>query len=104
MVLFEIDADCVLSFPFEGNAPWAVDMDRVAHGSPTQPVEIEAGNVHLFRPYRLIQARQAQTHPVRQVRTKLRRVAVAPECDERAAPEGPNHVVVVKDNLTSCQL
>src|SRR5215212_8586053 len=57
VVLLEIDPDRVAVLKFEGDAPRTVDMNGVAgRVKAVQGVEIEAGQVHVLRPFRDIQA------------------------------------------------
>ena len=60
MILFEIDAARIAIFELECDAPWPIDADRIACGlKASQRMEIEAGNVHFFRPDAHIQAVEA---------------------------------------------
>jgi len=44
MVVFQIDPQRILAFPFEGNTPRAIYMDAVTFWFAMQGVKIEAGN------------------------------------------------------------
>ncbi len=49
MVLLEIDADSIPGIEFEGDAPRAIDVHRVAGGDRAlQGVKIKTWKVHLF--------------------------------------------------------
>jgi hypothetical protein len=49
MVLLEIDTAGLAIFEFESDAPWSIDVDRVAPWIETlQGVEVEARNVHFL--------------------------------------------------------
>jgi hypothetical protein len=52
VVLFEVDATGVIVFEFKRNAPWSIDMDRIARRfEASQGMEIKAGDIHFFRPH-----------------------------------------------------
>ena len=60
MVLLEVDPKSVASVELERNAPWSVDVDRVADGDETfQTMEFEPGKIHLLRRARRIQSIEA---------------------------------------------
>jgi hypothetical protein len=56
MVLLEIDAKRVALLKLECDAPRPVYMNGIAERRAPQRVEIEAGNVHLFRARRSIES------------------------------------------------
>src|SRR5918992_250337 len=41
MILFQIDPQRLALRPFEGDAPWAVDVNTVTRGYPLKAVEVE---------------------------------------------------------------
>ena len=55
VVLFEIDSHRIFAIPLERDAPWAIDVDCVAHGLALEAVAVETGHVHFFRDCRCIQ-------------------------------------------------
>jgi hypothetical protein len=48
MVLLEIDAQSVAVFEFECDAPWSIDVNRIAHRPAAQHMKIEPGDVHII--------------------------------------------------------
>lgn len=51
MVLFEVDAARFAIDEFEGDAPWSVDVDRIAlRIEPLQGVKVETRDVHFLGP------------------------------------------------------
>mgnify|MGYP000105359906 CR=1 FL=1 len=48
MILFQIDAQGVTVLEFEGNAPWPVDMHRVALRFAMKGVEVPSWQVHVL--------------------------------------------------------
>lgn len=55
MILFQVHAPCIAIDPFEGDAPRAIDGDRVALGFPVQRVKPEARDTQVLKPLRLVQ-------------------------------------------------
>jgi hypothetical protein len=45
MILLQIDPQRLSLFPFEGNAPWAVDVNTVSRGYPLKAMEVEPRDV-----------------------------------------------------------
>ena len=60
MVLLEIDTEGISGIEFKGDAPRAIDVDRVAGWNKTsQGMIIKTGQIHLLRRVRGIQTIQA---------------------------------------------
>lgn len=60
MILLKIDPGCMRAVEFECQAPWSVDVDRVARRSePSQRVKVVARDVHVFGPLCLVQGFQS---------------------------------------------
>jgi hypothetical protein len=48
MVLLEIDVQSAAVFEFECDAPWSIDVNRIAHRPAAQRMKIEPGDVHII--------------------------------------------------------
>ena len=60
MILLDIDTESISGIEFEGDAPRAIDVDRVAGWNKTsQGMKIKTGQIHLLRRSRGIQAIEA---------------------------------------------
>src|SRR5258708_26094165 len=92
MVLLQIDPDRVRARPFEGDAPWPVHMDRVAHWlAAAQPVEIEARQVHLLRTLRLVERGQPAVKAVGEPRIDPATRSPLPHFLEASVPKALEH-------------
>jgi hypothetical protein len=47
MVLLEIDAQSIAILEFECDAPWSIDVNRIARRLATKDMKIETGDVHV---------------------------------------------------------
>jgi hypothetical protein len=47
MVPLKIETQSVAIFEFECDAPWSIDVNRIAHRLAAQDMKIEAGDVHI---------------------------------------------------------
>jgi hypothetical protein len=54
MILLKINPERIAVDKFECDAPWAVDMDRVAQGSSPQCMKVETWNIHGIGTFRAI--------------------------------------------------
>jgi hypothetical protein len=59
MILFQFDFYCITFFPFEGNAPGAVDMDTVTLGVSLETVKVKPRHIQISQQLSLIQSIQA---------------------------------------------
>jgi len=59
MILLQVNARGIAFRPFEGDAPWAVYMQAVAHWLSLQPMELHPGQMKIRQRTRLIQRVQA---------------------------------------------
>src|SRR5260221_9200120 len=91
VVLLQIDPDRVRARPFEGDAPWPVHMDRVAHRPAAQPVEIEARQVHLLRTLRLVERGQPAVKAGGEPRIDAPTPSRLPEFPEAAVAKPLDH-------------
>jgi len=48
MVLLEIHAQGISRVEFERDAPWSIDVNRIAHRPAAQHMKIEPGDVHII--------------------------------------------------------
>jgi hypothetical protein len=92
VVLFEIHAIGIAAFEFECDAPWSINMDRIADWIESlERVKVEAGNVHFLRPHRNVEAIQPRKDPFMQLRINLRSSSFSPQLGEAFAFKGPDH-------------
>jgi hypothetical protein len=55
MVLFQVNAIGIAFCPFEGDAPWAVDMQAVTRRRSLQPMELHPWQMEVCKRSSLIQ-------------------------------------------------
>ena len=92
MVLFEIDTNGVPRVEFKRDAPWAVDVNRVAGGNKSlQRVKIKPGKVHLFRHGHGIQTIKPHQDAFMHLDIDLCCATFRPQIGERFASERPDH-------------
>jgi hypothetical protein len=105
VILLEIDVGRIAVTEFEGDAPWAIDMDRVALGiEATERVKIETCQVQPFNISDRIQAiepdNDAFMHPDIDLRGFPGRPKVAQRLAFECLDHAPNNVSY---SLTKCQ-
>jgi len=100
MILFQVNAIGIAFCPFEGDAPWAVDMQAVSCRLSLQPVELHPGQMEVCQRSRLIQGIQAPQSSRLQVRAHFGARAGLKKRLESSVPEAFNHSAIVKQRLT----
>lgn len=91
MRLLEIDAKRIAFLEFEGDTPWAIDVDRIPSGLESlQGMETKARHIHLFGPYRNIEPIQPPKDPLMHLRIDPRRPTSLPQIGQRLASETSN--------------
>ena len=92
MILLEIDAGGVLLIEFKRHAPWAIHMNSVPGGiEPSECMEIEAGQFHIFRLFGTIQPVESDQEALVHLCVDLRRFALFEQLSERLVPERLDH-------------
>ena len=92
MVLFEIDATGLAIFEFKGNAPWSIDVDRIALWvEPMQRMKIEAWDVHFLSSNGDVEAVEPRKNAFVHLCIDLRTLAFAPKLRQRLAFKGSDH-------------
>src|SRR3954463_13658671 len=92
VILFEVDPAGVAVLEFKRDAPWSVDVDRIARGPEAfQRMVIKAGDVHVLWHRRSIQAIQTAKDSCMHFRIDLRRSSPLPKFGERLAFEASDH-------------
>jgi hypothetical protein len=92
MILFEIDTASVARVEFKGNAPRAIDVNRVTGGDKSlQRMKIESGKVHLFRRGRGIEAIKPYQDAFMHLDIDLCGATLRPQVGERFASERLDH-------------
>jgi hypothetical protein len=92
MVLLEIDAAGLAILEFEGDAPWSVDMDRIALRIETvQGMKVEAGNVHFLGSDGDVETIEPCENALMHLRIDLRTLALGPKFRKGFAFEGSDH-------------
>ena len=100
MVLFQVNAIGIALRPFEGDAPWAVDVQTVAPWLSLQAMELYPGQMEVCQRARLIQGVQAPQRARLQVRTHFGARAGLKKRLESGVPETFDHRTIVKQCLT----
>jgi hypothetical protein len=100
MVLFQINAIGIAFRPFEGDAPWAVDMQAVTRRLSLQPMELHPWQMKVCQRSSLIQGIQAPQSSRLQVKPHLGARARLKKRLESSVPEAFDHRTIVKQRLT----
>jgi hypothetical protein len=92
MVLLQIHPERVTFPHFEGDAPWAVHVDRVTRRPMApQPMEIESRNMEIRCHGRRVQRIEHQERSCLQVRTNPTAPAILEELLQALVPPRPYH-------------
>jgi hypothetical protein len=92
VVLFEIDTARFIVLEFERDAPWSVDVDRIAFWiEPLQGVKVEAWDVHFFSPDGNVETIEPRENALVHFRIYFRGLALRPQLRKGFALEGPDH-------------
>jgi hypothetical protein len=104
MVLLEVDTARVSGIELECNAPRPVDMNGVANrGEASQRVEVEPGQVHLFRRIHDIQPVETDQNALMQFGIDPGAAAFRPQIGQRLAAKRQDHASMRKPLAYSCQ-
>jgi hypothetical protein len=92
VVLFEINAVGIATFEFECDAPWSIDMNRIARRiEPLKWVKVEAGNIHFLWLHRNVETIQPRKDSLMQLGINLRGSSLSPQIGKAFAFKGPDH-------------
>ena len=92
MVLLEIDVTGFAIFEFEGDAPWSIDVDRIAlRVEPLQGMKVEARNVHFLGEDGSFKTIEPCENSLIHLRIDFRTLALGPKLRKRLAFEGSDH-------------
>jgi hypothetical protein len=92
MVLLEIDSAGFAIFEFEGDAPWSIDVDRIALWAESlQGMKVEARNVHFLGSDGKVETVQPCENALMHLRINLRILAPGPKLRKGLASEGSDH-------------
>jgi hypothetical protein len=91
VVLLQVNSESVPVFPFEGNAPRAVDVQAVSRRFSLQWVKVEARDVQLCKLLRGIENVQAPERPFMEILSDLSAGVGLEELLEALVPEGLDH-------------
>lgn len=91
MVLFEIDPQRPSFAPFEGDAPRAVDVDRVASREATERVEVKARLMQRLEGRRVVDRRQANQGSAVQIDSYAGTLAGLEQLSQSAMPKAFDH-------------
>src|ERR1700680_5276727 len=92
MILLEIDATGLAIFEFEGNAPWSINVDRIAPRIKSlQGMKVEARNVHFLGSDGDVETIEPRENAFVHLRVNLRTLASGPELRKRLALESSDH-------------
>src|SRR6266536_3272206 len=98
VILLEIDATGLAIFEFKGNAPWSIDVDRIALWlEPMQRMKIEAWDVHFLGSDGDIKTVEPRKNALVHLRIDLRTLARGPQLRKGFAFEGPDHIINVSN-------
>src|SRR5882672_12679584 len=92
VVLLEIDAAGFAIFEFEGNAPWSIDVDRIAlRIESVQGMKVEARNAHFFGSDGDVETIEPCENALMHLRIDLRTLALGPKLRKGLALEVSDH-------------
>jgi hypothetical protein len=92
MVLLQVDTLRTVLIPFERDAPWSVDMHRIARRiEAAEAMEIEAGLIQLRQRRRRIECVEPPQNSALQVVADLGGPAGREQLGQALVPESPDH-------------
>jgi hypothetical protein len=108
MILFQINPQCPSVVPFEGDAPRAVDVDRIALRLPLQRMKVETGLPQVIELFGRFEGIQPADRAAVQIGPNPGRFAGFEQLFQTAMPEALDHrksvmrrLTVVKHRLTT---
>src|SRR5260370_26268127 len=103
MVLLQIDAQRFAILPFKGDAPRAVDVDRIALRQAVQRMEVKPGLPQRRQVLRRLQGVQADDRPLVQISGDPGRSAGLEELFQTTMSEASDHRKCCKVPPNTCQ-
>jgi hypothetical protein len=100
MVLFQVNAIGIAFCPFEGDAPWAIDMQAETYRLSLQSMKLHPGQMEVCRRSSLIQNVQAPQRARLQIPAHFGALAGSKKRLESSVPEAFDHRAIVKQRLT----
>jgi hypothetical protein len=92
MVLLEIDTAGFAVLELEGDAPWSIDVHRIAlRIEAPQGMKVEARNIHFLGLDGNIEPVKPCENALMHLRIDLRTLAPGPKLGKGLASEGPDH-------------
>ena len=92
MVLLEIDVAGLAILEFEGDAPWSIDMNRIAlRIESLQGMKVETRNIHFLGSNDDIETIEPCENAPMHLRIDLRTLALGPKFRKGLALEGSDH-------------
>ena len=96
MILFEINPERASVAPLEGDAPRAVDMDRIApRPRAPQRVEVKTGLIERFKASRFVDCIQTDESAVVQIRSHTGTLAGLKQFPQPTVPKTLDHQMVM---------
>jgi hypothetical protein len=93
MILLEIDTAGFAIFEFEGDAPRAIDVDRITFRiEPLQGMKVEARDVHFLGSDGDVETVEPRENALMHFRIDLRTPALRPQLRKGFALEGSDHI------------
>jgi hypothetical protein len=93
MILLEIDTAGFAIFEFEGDAPRAIDVDRITFRiEPLQGMKVEARDVHFLGSDGDVETVEPRENALMHFRIDLRTPALRPPLRKGFALEGSDHI------------
>jgi hypothetical protein len=100
MILFKVNAIGIAFRPFEGDAPWTVDMQTVTYWLSLQAMKLHPGQIQIPQRARLIQGIQTPQSSRLQIWTHFSTGAGLKKYPQSSVPEALDHPDSVKQRLT----
>jgi hypothetical protein len=95
MILLEIDAAGFAILEFEGDAPWSIDVDRIAlRIEPPEGMKVEARNVHFLGSKSDVETVQPCENAFVHLRIDFRTLAPGPKLRNGLASEVSDHTAM----------
>jgi hypothetical protein len=94
MILLQVDSQRIAFLELEGDAPRPIDMHGVTDRFASQDMEIEAGNIHLFRAPGVIQSIKSAQTALLQCSLNASGSARFEQLLQAFVPEAPNHAIL----------
>jgi hypothetical protein len=91
MVLLKVDSQCLSFVPFEGNAPRAVDVDRVPPWAAAERMEVKPRLIKRFEGPSAVDRGQTHQGPAMQIGAHTGALAGLEQLSQSAVPKALDH-------------